>query len=402
MSGTAPPLQSARPGAPPIWFLALCTASAVIGLTILTPALPLLKTELDVSSAMVQQLLTVYMIALAAGQLIYGPVSDRTGRRPVMLVGAVLYTVAGILCTLTENIQQLIVLRGIQGLGAAACMAMGRAIVNDAFERSEAARQMSMISIILAIAPALSIAFGGVLAESAGWKGIMLLLVVCGLVMIVAAWFLARETNLNRIDVINPYTVLNAYSTVLRNQLFVCWALTSAMQIGIFFSLNALLAYQYQRNGYSVSEFGLWFALTPLFYLVGNSCNRIWFVSQGIERAAMIGSTLSLISVIALFVTQAAGMTHALSLALPCCLFGFSNGIVVANSTVGAISASANNAGTGTGIVGACQMAAGGIAGAVIVALGGAQNFSIASGALILMSTVSVMSMTAVYRRRAH
>jgi len=379
--------------APPIWFLALCTASAVIGLTILTPALPLLKSEFGVSSAAVQQLLTVYMIALAAGQLICGPVSDRTGRRPVMLTGAVLYTIAGILCTFTDNIQQLIVLRAIQGLGAAACMAMGRAIVNDAFERTEAARQMSMISIILAIAPALSIGFGGVLAESTGWKGIMLLLVTCGVAMTVSAWFLARETNLNRIAVIDPYTVVNAYRAVLRNRLFVCWTLTSAMQIGIFFSLNALLGYQYQRNGYSLSEFGLWFALTPLFYLIGNSCNRVWFVSQGIERAAMIGSSLSLVSVLALFLTQAAGMTHALSLALPCCLFGFSNGIVVANSTVGAMSAAGKNAGTGTGIVGACQMATGGIAGAVIVALGGAQHFSIASAALILMSVVSVTSM---------
>ena len=386
--------------APPIWFLALCTASAVIGLTILTPALPLLKSEFGVSSAAVQQLLTVYMIALAAGQLICGPVSDRTGRRPVMLTGAVLYTIAGILCTFTDNIQQLIVLRAIQGLGAAACMAMGRAIVNDAFERTEAARQMSMISIILAIAPALSIGFGGVLAESTGWKGIMLLLVTCGVAMTVSAWFLARETNLNRIAVIDPYTVVNAYRAVLRNRLFVCWTLTSAMQIGIFFSLNALLGYQYQRNGYSLSEFGLWFALTPLFYLIGNSCNRVWFVSQGIERAAMIGSSLSLVSVLALFLTQAAGMTHALSLALPCCLFGFSNGIVVANSTVGAMSAAGKNAGTGTGIVGACQMATGGIAGAVIVALGGAQHFSIASAALILMSVVSVTSMLFVYRRR--
>ena len=144
----------------------------------------------------------------------------------------------------------------------------------------------------------------------------------------------------------------------------------------------------------------MWFALTPLFYLIGNSCNRIWFVSKGIERAAMIGSSLSLVSVLTLFVTQAAGMTHALSLALPCCLFGFSNGIVVANSTVGAISASGKHAGTGTGIVGACQMATGGIAGAVIVALGGAQNFSIAAAALIVMSVVSVMSMLFVYQQR--
>ena len=373
----------------------------MVGLTILTPALPLIKSELGVSSAAVQQLLTSYMIALALGQLIYGPVSDRAGRRPVMLTGAVIYTLAGIACILIDSIQQLIVLRAIQGFGAAACMSMGRAIVNDAFERSEAARQMSTISIILAVAPALSIAFGGLLAESAGWKGTMLLLVLCGVVMLVSAWFLAVETNLHRLDTINLTSVVKAYRNVLRNRLFVCWAMASGMQIGIFFSLNALLAYQYQRHGYSLSEFGLWFALTPLFYLIGNSCNRAWFVARGIERAAMIGSMLSLLAVVALFITQAFGMMHALSLALPCCLFGFSNGIVVANSTIGAISASGKDAGTGTGVVGAWQMATGGIAGAVIVALGGAQVFSIAAGAMIAMSVISVLSMTVVFRSRA-
>ena len=390
-----------RVQAPPIWFLALCTASAVIGLTILTPALPLIKSELGVSSAAVQQLLTVYMIALAAGQLICGPLSDWLGRRPVLLAGAVFYIVGGAGTVATDSIQWLIVLRVIQGLGAAACMSMGRAIVNDAYERTEAARQMSTISMVLAVAPALSIAFGGVLAETAGWKGTMALLSVAGVAVLLSGWYLAAETNLNKISRINVNSVASAYADVLRNRMFLCLALSSGMQIGIFFSLNGFLAYQYQRHGYSLSEFGLWFALTPLCYLIGNTANRQWFVAQGLERAAMVGCVLSLISVVALFTTQMAGFTHALSLALPCCLFGFSNGIVVANATIGAISSSGRHVGTGTGIVGAWQMATGGIAGAIIVALGGAQVFSVAAGALIVMSVISVLSMFYVYQRRA-
>ncbi len=338
------------------------------------------------------------MVALAVGQLIYGPLSDRVGRRPIMLVGAVLYTVSSLASVLTDSIEWLTLLRLIQGLGAAACMSMGRAIVNDAFERDEAARQMSTIAIVLALAPALSLAFGGVLAESAGWKGIMVLLTVSGVAIAASAYALANETNLNPLPEINLKTVMTAYATVLRNKLFVCWTMSSGMQVGIFFSLNGFLAYQYQRHGYTLAEFGLWFALTPVCYLIGNSLNRVWFVAKGIERAAMIGCTLSLIAVVSLFITQAAGFTHALSLALPCALFGFANGIVIANATVGAISAAGKNAGTGAGVVGAWQMATGGIAGAIIVALGGAQVFSIAAGALILMSVVSVYSMSVVFR----
>ncbi|MDB4222762.1 multidrug effflux MFS transporter [Granulosicoccus sp.] len=388
-----------RAAAPPIWFLALCTASAVVGLTLLSPALPLIKTELNVSSEAVQQLLSVYMIALAFGQLVYGPVSDRFGRRPVLLFGAVLFSFAGIATLFSQNINQLIVLRGIQGFGAAACIAMGRAIVNDVFKRDEAARQMSTISMVVALAPALSLAFGGIVAEAAGWKGAMAVLAFSGVVVFISGFLLAKETNFNPTPKINIGSVFTAYSSVLRNRIFLAWAMAGGMQIGIFFSLNGFLAYQYQRNGYSMAEFGLWFALTPISYLVGNTANRRWFVKQGIERAALIGCTLSFIAVLSLFITQSMGLTHALSLALPCSLFGFSNGIIIANSTVGAISAAGKHIGTGSGIVGSWQMASGGIAGAIIVALGGAQEFSIAAGILIIMSAIAVMSMVYVYRR---
>jgi len=390
-----------RPVAPPIWFLALCTASAVVGLTLLSPALPLIKMELNVSSEAVQQLLSVYMIALALGQLIYGPVSDRVGRRPVLLLGALLFSFAGIAAMFSQSINQLIVLRTVQGFGAAACIAMGRAIVNDVFKREEAARQMSSISMVLSVVPALSLAFGGVLAQSAGWKGGMALLAFSGVAVFVSGFYLAKETNLHRINKINVSSVISAYSNILRNKIFVGWTMAGGMQIGIFFSLNGFLAYQYQRLGYSMVEFGLWFALTPLSYLLGNTANRSYFVKKGIEKAALTGCILSFIAVVSLFLTQAIGLTHALSLALPCCLFGFSNGIVVANSTIGAISAAGKHAGTGSGIVGAWQMATGGIAGAIIVALGGAQVFSVAAGILIVMSVIAVLSMMYVYQHRA-
>lgn len=389
-----------RATAPPIWFLALCTASAVVGLTLLSPTLPLIKTELNVSSEAVQQLLSVYMIALAFGQLVYGPVSDRVGRRPVLLLGAVLFSLAGIAAMFTQSINQLIVFRAVQGLGAAACMAMGRAIVNDVFDRLEGARQMSTISMVLAVAPALSLVFGGVLAQSAGWKGAMALLALSGVVVFVSGFHLVTETNLNRVSKINVRSVFTAYSSVLRNRMFLAWTMAGGMQIGIFFSLNGFLAYQFQRHGYSMAEFGMWFALTPISYLIGNTANRNYFVRKGIERAALIGCGLSFVAVLSLFITQAIGLTHALSLALPCSLFGFSNGIVVANSTMGAIASSGKHAGTGSGIVGAWQMATGGIAGAIIAALGGAQVFSIAAGTLIVMSVIAVASMVFVYRHR--
>ena len=381
---------------PSTLFLALCIGSAVIGMTILSPALPLIKADLQASGEAVQQLLTAYLIALALGHLICGPLSDRTGRRPVMLVGALLFFVAGFATMFEQSIESLVVFRFLQGFGGAACMAMGRAIVNDVFERADSARQFSTISTVLAIAPALSLAFGGVLAETFGWRSTMALLAGIGLILTVSVFYLCKETNHQRLSKFNVRSMLTAYTTVLKNKIFFCWAMAGGMQTGIFFSLNAFLAYQYQRHGYSMSEFGLWFAITPTFYVLGNTVNRLWFVSRGIELAALTGCLLSLVSLVSMLVTQALGFTHALSLAIPCALFGFANGITLANTTAGSIAAAGKHAGTGTGLAGAWQMATGGIAGALIIALGGDQVFSVAANVLIIMSMISIACMAMI------
>ena len=390
-----------RPVPPPMWLLALTVASSVMGITLLTPALPLVQGEFGVSSAAVQQLLTVYLVALAVGQLVYGTLSDRFGRKPILLFGAVLYGFGGAVAAMADSIESLTFYRIIQGLGAAACLSMGKAIVNDCFDRADAARNMSNVSAMLAIVPMLALALGGVLVQTTGWKGPMVVISAGGFVVFMLALMMIRETNLNRTSSINIAAVITAYRTVLQNRIFVFFALTSGMQVGMFFALNGFMPYQYQRLGFSPIEFGFWFSLTPLSYLVGNTVNGIYFVSRGIERASMIGCLLTLVSVIAFYATQAAGLTHALSLALPGVLFGFANGIVVANTTIGAISAAGQHAGTGTGLAGSWQMALGGIAGAIIVAIGGAQNFQLAIGGLIMMSLISVASMYYVIRQQA-
>jgi DHA1 family bicyclomycin/chloramphenicol resistance-like MFS transporter len=383
-----------------MWLIALIVSSSVMGLTLLTPALPLVQEDLGVSSGAVQQLLTVYLIALAIGQLIYGSASDRIGRRPILLFGALLYGIGGAAAAVADSIETLTFYRIVQGLGSAACISMGKAIINDCFDRTEAARNLSSVSAMLAVVPVLSLALGGFLVQNAGWASTMVVISAGGFLVFLLSLSMVHETNLNRASSISISAILCAYGSVLRNRIFVFFTMTSGMQTGMFFALNGFLPYQYQRLGFSPIEFGMWFSLTPVAYLLGNTANRMYFISRGIERAAMIGCILTLVSVVALYLTQAAGLRHALSLALPCMLFGFANGIVIANTTIGAISASGRHAGTGTGLTGAWQMAVGGAAGAIIVGMGGAENFQLAAGGLIIMSVVSVGSIYYVYQRR--
>ena len=387
-----------RAPAPPVWFIAIAFASAVGGMTLISPALPLVMADTGGTSTAVQLLLTAYLIALSAGQLIYGTVSDWLGRRPVLLFGAVLFSLGGIAAVFSNTIESLTLYRVIQGLGAAACLSMGRAIINDCFDRQDAARSMSTAQTIMAIVPVLALTFGGLLAEWGGWQSTMLVIAIAGIVLLIVALRTLKETNLHRVDSISLVSLISAYSNVLRRPVYLGFALTNGMQVGMFFSMLGFLPYQYGRLDVSPAEFGMWFALTPIFYILGNTANRYYFVERGIERTAMLGSILTLSSVLVMYTTQAAGIAHPLAIALPCCLFGFSNGIVISNTVVGAIHASGNHAGTGTGLLGAWQMAIGGVMGAVIIGLGGAEDFLLAVGILIIMSVISVSSMFFIYR----
>ena len=390
------------PKAPPVLLLGLAVGSAVMGLTILTPALPLIQQGFAASSDTVQLLITFYVIALTIGQLVYGTISDRFGRRPILLLGAGLLCLGGLASLMTQSIEMLVLSRVLQGAGAAACLAMSRTIVNDCYPRQEAARTMSTVQTIQAVVPMLSLAFGGLLAQYTSWQGAMAITAIAGLLVFLLTLWRIQETHLNKSPTINLRQVGIAYLTVLRSRIFLAFAICSSLQVGMFIALNGFLPYQYERLGVSPMEFGLWFSLTPACYFLGNLSNRLYFVSRGIERAAMIGCSLTLLSVSGMCLTQAVGMTHPLSLAIPGMLFGFSNGITIANTFVGAISACDKKyAGTGSGLAGAMQMAVGGIAGSLIIALGGADNFLLASGVLILMSILSVVSVAYVYRRRA-
>ena len=381
--------------------LGLTAGTAATGLTLLTPALPLIRDDLGASSDAVQLLITLYVFAMALGQLFAGTISDRIGRRPVLQGGSVLYTLAAGGATLAPSIEWLTLCRAFQGLGAAACLAMTRAIINDCFDRQGAARSMSSVQTVQAVVPMLSLAGGGALAQFAGWEGSMAVMSGAGLAALLLTLAYVGETNRRPAPSIDLVSVLQAYAGVLRNPVFLSFGATGSLIVGAFFALNGFLPYQYQRLGVSPLEFGLWFSLTPLSFFVGNALNRLYFVARGIERAAMIGCTLSLASVIAMYATQAAGLAHPLALALPCAGFGLANGIVVANVTIGAISAAGHQAGTGTGLIGAAQMTTGGLAGSLIIAFGGAEDFAFSAAIMTLMSALAVLSIVHVYRRRA-
>jgi DHA1 family bicyclomycin/chloramphenicol resistance-like MFS transporter len=386
------------PYAPPSWLMGLSTGTAVMGITLITPALPLISAEMEVGANTVQFLFTSYLIMLAASQLVIGPFSDLIGRRPFILAGALLIAIGGGFTILADNITTLTVGRVIQGLGAGACISMARAMINDSFDRQQAARKMASVQSIQAIVPIIALMSGGAIVMQFGWVGVMWMIFCAGVILTVSLPLLLRETFFDTKPTLNLKAIGTAYLHVLKIPVFLGFTVISSTQVGMFFAMNAFLPYRYAELGISPMEFGFWFGLTPVAYLLGNLANRYFFVNLGIERAVLIGCVLCCFSLILLFACQYIGITSVLGLALPCSLFGFSNGLTIANTVIGGIKSAGQYAGTGSGIIGALQMITGSLLGSIIILLGGDSNIVLACTIVLLSGILSMIVAVMVYR----
>ena len=180
---------------PSLALLAAVTALAFSALHIVVPALPLLTRLFDDSPAHVQLVLTLYLAGIAGGQLVYGPLSDRFGRRPVLISGLAMFLGGTLICGFAWSIAALIVGRVLEGCGACAGIVLGRAIIRDVYEREAAARGLALVMMAMTLAPALSPAIGAYLTEWFGWRAIFALLGGLGAIMLVLGVVRLDETN---------------------------------------------------------------------------------------------------------------------------------------------------------------------------------------------------------------
>ena len=162
------------------------TACGTLGMHLIIPALPDTARALGVSAGAIQLTITLYLIGLAIGQLVYGPISDRFGRRPVLLAGLALFTLAGIATAAAPNAWMLVIARILQSIGACAGLVLGRAIVRDSATPDRAAAQLAMLTLVMSAAPAIAPVLGGYATAWFGWRAAFALLAIVGGVTLAA------------------------------------------------------------------------------------------------------------------------------------------------------------------------------------------------------------------------
>ena len=281
-----------------IALLAALSAFAPLSVDMYLPALPVLTGDFRATDADTQLTLTAFMLAFGFGQIFYGPLGDRYGRRPVMLAGIVIYAVASLACAYATRIEHLIALRFLQGLSACASMVMARAMVRDLAERDRAAQVMSVMMACVSIAPMMAPLIGAVVLDVAGWRAIFWTLAGFGLFALLAGLLGARETL--RPDNRAPLAlsaVLGRFAELLRTRQFIGYALAPSFMFGTMMAFVSGSPFVYIGHyGLQPSQYAWLFAANVVAMTLGSTLNSRMVPRFGADvllRRAVIAPALA-------------------------------------------------------------------------------------------------------------
>ncbi|SOD99088.1 multidrug effflux MFS transporter [Caenispirillum bisanense] len=329
------------------------------------PSLPDMTRAFDTSVSMVQLTLSVFAAGFAFGMLVYGPLSDRFGRRPLLIGGAALYVAASVVCMVAPSIEALLVGRFLQAIGACAGPVIGRAVVRDVYDRTEAARMLSYMASAMALAPAVAPMIGGALHAGFGWRANFVALTVFGIAVTVATWAMLRETNAHRDPLATrPSRLAANFGYLLKSRVFMGHTLCVALGFaGLFSFISGSSFVVIDVLGVDPQYFGFAFMAVVVGYITGAFGGGRLSGRLGIERLLAFGSLVAALAGVAAAGLAWAGVETVVAVILPVSIYFFGAAVLMPNGTAGAISPFPRMAGTASSLLGFLQMGAGALTG---------------------------------------
>src|SRR5712672_1607706 len=357
-----------RNPAPSLALLSAITALAFCALHMVVPALPVLVQVFGDSPAHVQLVLSLYLGGIAAGQLIYGPVSDRFGRRPVLIAGLGLFLAGTVLCASAWSLAALIVGRLLQALGACAGIVLSRAIIRDVYDREMAARGLALVMMAMTLAPAISPALGAYLAEWFDWRAIFVLLGALGAVVFAATVTRLAETNRHPAS-LDVAGMARSYALLLRSPGFGGFALCSACTSASWFTFIASAPYLVVEALHEpASTYGLMILLPMATYMLGNALAARFAPRFGSLTLLICGRLIAFAGAGAAMSWFFLGAPSVWALFLPIAFAEIGDGLSQPSTMAAGLSIYPRIAGTASGLMGFLQMAMAAV-GSFIVAL---------------------------------
>ena len=358
------------PPRPSYAILIAISAIGPLALNIFIPSMPGLQRSFGVSYGVAQLTLTLYLVGLALCQLIYGPLSDRFGRRPMVLAGMTLFVAASLVAALAPSIEVLIAARLVQAVGGAAGIVLARAMVRDVFDREKSASVISYITMAFVVAPMVAPVLGGLLDAAGGWRISFWLLSALGAIVLAAAWRRLPETHVNRGAEGSATGLLEAAVRLFAIPRFRGYTATLTFSSCVFFAfLGGAPHVMTDVLGRTPVEYGTWFAAVSAGYMAGNFLSGRYTQRFGIDRLMLAGCLATLTGGLISLAAAIAGQLSPVTLFVPMALAAFGNGLTLPNGTAAAISVDPRMTGAAAGWSGFSQMACGAAASQLVGSL---------------------------------
>jgi len=352
-------------------YMALLVALSSFGpltMSIYTPVMPSVGTDLGAVAGDVKLTLTTYMLGFAVGQLFYGPLSDRYGRRPVLLGGLVFFMVASAACALAGSIGDLIVLRVIQGLAAASGGVLGRALARDVYDFKEMALVMSWVGLGINFSPAIAPSLGGLMAEWFGWRSSFWVVAGFGAILCAVVALGYGETNRHRSEALNLAGLLRGSGEMLGDRRFLGFVLTLGFAFALNFGMLAGTPFILQEQlGFSPREFGLIVLLSVGGFTLGGVANNRLIGRVAPTSILRWGVWCHVAALVAMAAVAQLGPLAWWMVIAPHMLISFGSGMLVPNTLAGAVGLYPKLAGTASSWAGLSQMGVGALGTVAVV-----------------------------------
>ena len=386
------------------WLLALLAALVALGplsVDVYLPAMPTMMVALDTDIRHMHLTLSSYLTGFALFHLACGPLADRFGRKPILIGGTVLFVAACVGCSLAETVDELVFFRFIQGIGACVGPTLARAVARDIFGPTRAARALSLIAMMMALAPAIAPAMGGVMMLWLPWPSIFVFLAVYGIAMIMLIHVFLGESLPQR-QSLHPLSILVNYGTLLRSPMFLIATFASGFLYAGFLAYLASSSFVYiDMLGVPVEYFGLTFITSVLGYMAGSGLSARLTKSYTSEQMVLAGAALVAVAAGTVWIGAQRLPDSIAVMMIPMMFYCMGIGLMLPNAMAIALSPFPYIAGTASALLGFVQMSLSAFATAIV------GNYLVDSPAPVLnfmlaISGLALLLSVVLFRVRTH
>jgi MFS transporter, DHA1 family, multidrug resistance protein len=348
--------------------LAMLTALGPLSTDMYLPSLPAIAAALGTDAARVQFTLSAYLAGFALGQILYGPVSDKIGRKPVVLAGIALFCVATAACALANSIEFLIGARLVQAMGAAGPIVLGRAIVRDLYEGARAGRELSRMGMLMGLVPTVAPLMGGLLEPLFGWRS-NFWAVLCGALMlaICVILFLPETLKHQRPEPISVINILRGFRVLLQNQTFRLHVMLAGFAYAGLFSFISGSSFVLQSAyGLSPVAFALSFSSSVLGFILGTIIAQRIVTTRGLEGTIRLGVRCLAAGGLTMLALMLIRTGSVWEVTIPMMIYTFGIGLVLPQASASAMMPFPDRAGAASSLQGIIQMSFAALVGSLL------------------------------------